>query len=378
MWRFKACVGHRCTKNFKSFGKEYGGKVSLRSRFAHVTTYANRAFDTPRPAEYPGIPAPIFRRNWRTQPELPGPHPLLSDWLTLTFIRNTPQFLSKMQKRYGNTCAFYLSRRLFIGVFSAEAVHQVTVAQQHNFVKGVGFARMRKVLGEGLLTNEEPIHLNHRRLMQPPFHHGNLDSYVAIMHKLVNEHINKWDGKSTVNLAPEMMAITLEIVSQCLFGLESSKSTAQIAHSMEIAIDRIERTMLPGLERFDKSALSYFVAFEEAANQLADIAEEIIQTRIASNTTHSDDLLGILLQMREHISMEHIRDEVLTLILSGHETTANVLTWAFSYMSNNPQAAADLAKEADQAEWIKEKRVPTFAELEASSTFATAVLNETL
>ena len=60
---------------------------------------------------------------------------------------------------------------------------------------------------------------------------------------------------------------------------------------------------LDPIKRFDKSALSYFVAFEEAANQLADIAEEIIQTRIASNTTHSDDLLGILLQMREHISM---------------------------------------------------------------------------
>jgi hypothetical protein len=100
-----------------------------------------------RPAEYPAIPEPIFRRNWRTQPQLPGPNPLLSDWLTLTFIRNTPDFLSKMQKRYGNTCAFYLSRRLFIGVFSAEAVHQVTVAQQHNFVKGVGFARMRNGAG---------------------------------------------------------------------------------------------------------------------------------------------------------------------------------------------------------------------------------------
>jgi cytochrome P450 len=89
-------------------------------------------------------------------------------------------------------------------------------------------------------------------------------------------------------------------------------------------------------------------------------------------------LLGILLQMREHISMEHIRDEVLTLILSGHETTANVLTWAFSYMSNNPQAAADLASEADQQLWIQENRAPTFAELEQSSTFANAVLNETL
>jgi cytochrome P450 len=198
------------------------------------------------------------------------------------------------------------------------------------------------------------------------------------MHKLVVEHISKWKGKDSIELAPEMMALTLEIVSQCLFGLDSSKYTAQIAHSMEIAIDRIERTMLPGLERFDKSAISYFVAFEEAANKLADIAEEIIQSRIASNTTHTDDLLGILLQMREHISMEHIRDEVLTLILSGHETTANVLTWAFAYMSNNPEAASKLAQEADAADWITNNTVPTFAELEESSKYASAILSETL
>ena len=337
-----------------------------------------RAFKVARPSNYPAIPAPVARKNWSKQSDLPGPNPLLSDWLTLTFIKDTPAFLSSMQKKYGNHCSFFLSRQLFIGVFSAEAVHQVTVAQQHNFVKGVGFARMRKVLGEGLLTNEEPIHMAHRRLMQPPFHHGNLDSYVGIMHRLVLEHISGWKDKESVDLAPEMMALTLEIVSQCLFGLDSSQYTARIAHCMEIAIDRIERTMLPGLERFDKSAISYFAAFEEAANELADIAQEIINARIASNTNHGDDLLGILLQMSEHISMQHIRDEVLTLILSGHETTANVLTWAFAYMSNNPEAARQLATEADATDWITNKRVPTFAELEQSATYASCVLSETL
>jgi cytochrome P450 len=337
-----------------------------------------RAFKVARPSNYPAIPAPIARKNWSKKADLPGPNPLLSDWLTLTFIKDTPSFLSSMQKKYGNHCSFFLSRQLFIGVFSAEAVHQVTVAQQHNFVKGVGFARMRKVLGEGLLTNEEPIHMAHRRLMQPPFHHGNLDSYVGIMHRLVLEHISGWKDKESVDLAPEMMALTLEIVSQCLFGLDSSQYTARIAHCMEIAIDRIERTMLPGLERFDKSAISYFAAFEEAANELADIAQEIINARIASNTNHGDDLLGILLQMSEHISMQHIRDEVLTLILSGHETTANVLTWAFAYMSNNPEAARKLAAEADATDWITNKRVPTFAELEQNATYASCVLSETL
>ncbi len=145
-----------------------------------MSIQANKPYSAPRPAEYAPIPEPIFRKSWYKDLNLPGPNPLLSDLLTATFMVNTPKFLLKMQRRYGDHCSFFLSRRLFIGLFSPSAVHEVTVAQQHNFVKGVGFARMRKVLGEGLLTNEEPIHLAHRRMMQPPFHHGNLDSYVAL------------------------------------------------------------------------------------------------------------------------------------------------------------------------------------------------------
>jgi cytochrome P450 len=291
---------------------------------------------------------------------------------------NTPKFLLGMQRKYGDSCSFFLSRRLFIGLFSPSAVHEVTVAQQHKFVKGVGFARMRKVLGEGLLTNEEPIHLAHRRMMQPPFHHGNLDSYVAIMHELVSEHTKAWEDKKSIDLAPEMMALTLEIVSRCLFGLDSHQYTQAIAESMEVAIDRIERTMLPGLDRFDKSGIKYFKEFEVASDRLVDIAEAIINKRIESNEKKDDDLLGILLQMRDQISNEHIRDEVLTLILSGHETTANVMSWAFSYLAKNSQVRKQLEDEADNATWIKEGRTPTYLELEESSKVASAILQETM
>jgi len=185
----------------------------------------SKPYSAPRPAEYAQIPQPIMRNQWLRNPELPGPNPIFSDLITATFMIDTPKFLLKMQRKYGDSCSFFLSRRLFVGLFSPAAVHEVTVAQQHNFVKGVGFARMRKVLGEGLLTNEEPIHLAHRRMMQPPFHHGNLDSYVALMHELVNQHTNAWKDKKSIELAPEMMALTLEIVSRCLFGLDSHQYT---------------------------------------------------------------------------------------------------------------------------------------------------------
>ena len=338
----------------------------------------SRPFQAPRPNQYPPIPDPIHRKDWYGSSFLPGPNPIFSDLMTATFLIATPKFLLKLQRRYGNTCSFFLSRRLFIGLFSPSAVHEVTVAQQHNFVKGVGFARMRKVLGEGLLTNEEPIHLAHRRMMQPPFHHGNLDSYVAIMHNLINEHTDNWRGKSSIDLAPEMMALTLEIVSQCLFGLDSHQYTQDIAESMEVAIDRIERTMLPGLERFDKSAFRYFKKFEIASDNLVNIAEAIINKRLASNEKKDDDLLGILLQMRDQISIDHIRDEVLTLILSGHETTANVMSWAFSYLSKNAVVRKALEDEADKAAWIKENRSPTYQELEDSSPVASAILQESM
>ena len=338
----------------------------------------NKPFSSPRPTEYAQIPDPILRSNWKKDPKLPGPNPLLSDLITATFMINTPKFLHKMQSQYGQICSFFLSRRLFIGAFSPEAVHQITVAQQHNFVKGVGFARMRKVLGEGLLTNEEPIHLAHRRMMQPPFHHGNLDSYVALMHQLIGEHISNWKDNDEIELAPQMMALTLEIVSRCLFGLDSAQYTDSIAKSMAVAIDRIERTMLPGLERFDNSAIKYFKSFEQASDQLVEIAEAIIQKRIESGEKKDDDLLGILLQMQGQISKEHIRDEVLTLILSGHETTANVMSWAFSYLAKNPLIRSELEKEADQAAWIDQSRSPSYQELEDTSPIATAILQETM
>jgi len=198
------------------------------------------------------------------------------------------------------------------------------------------------------------------------------------MHNLINEHSDNWRGKSSIDLAPEMMALTLEIVSQCLFGLDSHQYTQDIAESMEVAIDRIERTMLPGLERFDKSAFRYFKKFEIASDNLVNIAEAIINKRLASNEKKDDDLLGILLQMRDQISIDHIRDEVLTLILSGHETTANVMSWAFSYLSKNAVVRKALEDEADKAAWIKENRSPTYQELEDSSPVASAILQESM
>lgn len=157
--------------------------------------------------------------------------------------------------------------------------------------------------------------------------------------------------------------------------------------------------MLPGLDRLDRVPLPWFRAFPRAADDLAEVAEQLIAARRtagqgphaaalhagateAGRSDHDrDDLLGLLLALRDEdggrLGDDEVRDEVLTLILSGHETTANVPTWAQAYLAAAPQARLALEAEADQQAWLTEDRAPTVEEL-MSAEVAGLVLAEAL
>jgi cytochrome P450 len=281
--------------------------------------------------------------------------------------------------QFGDCTSFFLGGQLFIGAFAPEMVHEVTVSKQHQFIKGVGFDRMRKVLGTGLLTNEEPIHLRHRRLMQSPFHISKISSYANTMLDLTQKHISRWRNGDVVAIGPEMMALTFDIVADILFGADISGDTQKVQRAMHIAIDRIERTMLPGLDRLDNLGLPYFRKFGSAANELHEVATRIVNERIEKGIKR-DDLMGVLLEATtpegEKLSAREVSDETLTLILSGHETTANVLTWVFSYLSENPQYWRALAQEAEEI--LPHSNDENFARLLLAAPLCGAIFNEVL
>lgn len=350
-----------------------------------------RAFTAQRPASYAPVPPPVRRR--RHDGELPpGPGRGVPGVTLARFLADTPGFLLDLHRRYGDAVSFDLNGQVFLGLFAPEMVDEVLVRSTRSFVKGVGFDRMRKVLGEGLLTNEEPIHLRHRRMMNAPFHRDRLDGYAATMARSTSTEFDRWRDGEVVPVGPRMMALTLDIVARTLFGTDAREHEARIAHSMEIAIDRIERTMLPGLDRLDRLPLPWFRAFPRAADELAEVAEQLIaQRRVGADTATpadgpdvrggGDDLLGLLLALRDDdgsgLSDDEVRDEVLTLILSGHETTANVLTWAAAYLAAAPRAREALEAEADGQAWLDEDRTPTRDEIMATPV-AGHVLAETM
>ncbi len=333
-------------------------------------------FTAPRPASYAPMPKPVrSRQSHRSLP--PGPRGFAGS-LTLRFLRDTPRFLLDLNRSYGDSASFFLNGELFIAFFGAEGVVDVTVKKQNSFVKGVGFDRMRKVLGTGLLTNEEPIHLRHRRMMQPPFHHGKLGDYATLMHRITRDHLKNWSHDQPVEANEEMMRLTFQIVAQLLFGTEIDRYAEGVQHHMGVAIDRIERTMLPGMRAFDRSPIPYFRKFEESADYLAAVADDIIARR-AEGAELGDDLLGLLLAARDEddsaLSHDEVRDETLTLILSGHETTANVMTWALCFLRDRDDLWEALAAEA-------ERLLPVGGELDVRAILAAptakAVMAESL
>ena len=333
-------------------------------------------FNTPRPNEYAPIPKPLTRRSLKGRSIPDGPRSAL---LTLRFQKDTPGFMRAARDQFGYCTSFFLGGQLFIGAFAPEMVHEVTVSKQHQFIKGVGFDRMRKVLGTGLLTNEEPIHLRHRRLMQSPFHISKISSYANTMVDLTQKHISRWRDGDVVAMGPEMMALTFDIVSDILFGADISADTKKVQRAMHIAIDRIERTMLPGLDRLDNLGLPYFRKFGSAANELHEVATRIVNDRIKKGIKR-DDLMGVLLEATtpegEKLSAREVSDETLTLILSGHETTANVLTWVFSYLSEHPHYWKALGEEAEQI--LPQKDDENFARILLAAPLSGAIFNEVL
>jgi cytochrome P450 len=220
-------------------------------------------------------------------------------------------------------------------------------------------------------------------MMQPPFHHGQLDNYATMMQRITREHVAGWMPGAEVSANEELMRLTFQIVAQLLFGTEIDRYAEGVQHHMGIAIDRIERTMLPGMNLLDGSPVPYFASFKKSADYLATVADDIIARRVASAQAGGalgDDLLGLLLAARDAddgsaMSHDEVRDETLTLILSGHETTANVLTWAMSYLRDRDDLWGVLRAEAD--EYLPEGSAPELRRVLAAP-ITRAVVNESL
>lgn len=330
--------------------------------------------------EYPVRPKTVSKRDGEKLPIPRGPRTKKPGDSLYDIVRYTTRFLLDLRDNYGKAASFYINGQLYIGLFSPKMVTEVYTTKQNLFIKGIGVSKLRKLAGDGLLTSEDPVHKRHRRMMQPPFHKNKIDSYINDMYNVTVQHLENWEGKTTVELSPEMMKLTLKVVSKTLFSTDADKYAEKMSKNLDIAIDRVATTMLPSTTLLDNSPLPWFGDYRKASETLSEITDEIINER-REGVEQYDDLLNLLIDLAdengEKFTNEELRDEALTILLSGHETTATLLVWMLTRINTKPELLKKLQEEADNAVWIKEKRPPSMSEI-LETPIAAKIIKETL
>ena len=246
--------------------------------------------------------------------------------------------------RYGDTYRVFAPAR---GVFNyvinhPEDIKRVLLSNHRNYTKGEGMDRVKILLGNGIMTSEGDFWRRQRRMMQPSFHRRVIDQFGALIHEVNDKFAERWAGKSAtgepINLTDDVSELTLEIVLRSIFGTDLARLERQLgANPFEVVAKESNRDL--------KFAFRF--------RSLAKLVAELIERRRKEPEEHVD-FLEMLLAARDRgtgdpMANKELIDEVLTLIVAGHETTASALTWAWYLISQHPDTAHQLQAEADGA-----------------------------
>jgi cytochrome P450 len=281
------------------------------------------------------------------------------------FRRDPLKFLSGLARDYGDVAYYKLGPSDVYFVNDPELIREVLVMQDRKFSKSRALQRARVLLGDGLLTSEGSLHMRQRRLIQPAFHRERLMAYSKIMVDYALKTRTRWVAGSTVDVASEMMRLTLAVVSQTLFSADVEGEATEIGEALTGVLEMFNMLLMPFSEYLEKLPLPFVRRFERARRVLDDIIYGMIHERRASGNPDRGDLLSMLLLAQDEdggggMPDELVRDEALTLFLAGHETTANALTWTWYLLSQNPECEARFHAEVDE---VLQGRAPGYDDL---------------
>ena len=280
----------------------------------------------------------------------PGPPSKFLGLSFLSFRKDPIGFLSSTTRRYGDLVGFRFGTQWAVFINNPDLIKDVLVTHDHAFGKGRGLLRAKRLLGEGLLTSEGSFHRRQRRLAQPAFHRQRVQGYGTVMTHYADQLRQSWQEGSTLDIDHEMMRLTLAIVAKTLFDADVTGEAEAIGQALTTTMESWRQLMLPFAELLEKLPLPVFRRFREARDRLDATIYRIIKERRADPTDRGD-LLSMLMAAQDSegdgtsMSDLQLRDELMTLFLAGHETTANLLTWTWYLLSQHPEVESKLHEE---------------------------------
>ena len=296
----------------------------------------------------------------------PGPKSSTPGGQIVAMTRDPLKFLMKTAVEYGPIAHFMLGPQHTVLVNDPEHIEGILVAHDWNFVKGRGLKRASRVLGQGLLTSEGNFHRRQRRLAQPAFHKERIAAYAATMVEYAARARDRWQDGETVDIAQEMMRLTLAIVAKTLFDADVESEAAEIGQALTDVLQMFETFSSPLTDILDKLPTPANRRIARARQRLDDTIYRIIEDRRQSGLDRGD-LLSMLLMAQDEegsggMSDDQLRDELMTLFLAGHETTANALAWTWYLLSQNHGPESKLHAELDS---VLDGRLPSVGDVPA-------------
>ena len=293
----------------------------------------------------------------------PGPrsHPLWGHFGP--FRSDALGFLVNCAAEFGDMASFRLGHRRLVLVSHPELIEQVLVTDNRNFTKHFAFDLLRPTMGRGLLMSEGDLWRRQRRLMQPAFAAKRIEGYAGAMVQHTRRMLSSWPNGHACDLHEEMLRLALAIVAEVLLDVDVSREAGDVGGAVDLL-------MVDFNYRF-KNPFSWPLWLPTPWNRrvratlygLNEIIQRIIDQHRASGEDHGD-LLSMLVQARDELDGQgmtdrQLRDEVMTMFLAGHETTANVLSWTWYLLAHHAEIEARLHTEIDQ---VLAGRAPTAAD----------------
>jgi cytochrome P450 len=301
-------------------------------------------------------------------------------WLgVLPYFRKDPAgYLFSVTRKHGDLAYMRLGPQHVFVVSHPDWIRDILITHQGNFKKSRILERAKVLLGDGLLTSEGELHTRQRRLVQPAFHRDRLVRYAADMVACADRAQAGWSSGAELDMHREMTRLTLAIVGRTLFSADVSSDADEIGRAMTQVFDLFDTLLMPFSDWIQKLPLPRVRRFEKARDQLDRIVYGLISKRRSSGQD-AGDLLSMLLLARDEdnqaqMTDQQVRDEALTLLIAGHETTANALTWTWYLLSQNPDVEACLHEELNR---VLGGRMPTFDDV-PRLPYTTGVFAESL
>lgn len=305
----------------------------------------------------------------------PPPGPVHA--VSIAGLRHDPlQFIMENTARYGDVVRYMVDTWPVTLINQPAYIKHVLQDHHRNYTKEhtPDFMMLKPMLGEGILTSEGESWLRQRRMAQPAFHRHRIEAYGTLITTLTGALLDEWatarETGQPLDIVEEMTRLTLRIVAKALFGYEVGSTADRFGWAVQVLNEC--------MGHYDPTDRSVYKHFPQAMGVIRGIVHQIILERRSTNQDAGDFLSMLLLARDEHtdagMSDRQVRDQVLTLLLAGHETSAKALGWTFYLLNMHTEVEERLVAEVDT---VLAGRLPTVEDL-PRLPYAWMVLQEAL